>query len=401
MKNNKANISLYCPILFSSIGGAQKYTATIAQYISDYYPGSKITLIANEDCGELPENPIRVLNSRYGLELSGRVKVDVVPDFGKGLLNRWKGQKELRAKSDGVDLFINCFHNVHYFRGKKNVHLIHFPARRRVEASPIFSKNGLLKLIGGELDRKYERCYDLFICNSRFTENWLEKYWGINEDRRVVIYPPVMPRAADSIELEGEKENLILLLSRFDRRKNLKEAVEYFVKNEKDFEGWRLLVTGGLSKDDKPYFDEISVASAGHRVSVQANQPKEELVKIYRRASIFWHAMGYAVDEEKNPLDLEHFGITTVEAMAAGAIPVVIDRGGQKEIVDQGVNGFRWRTLDELGSFTKVLISDQKERRAFSKAAIEKSNRYCLQAFYESMDNLFITRNLLDKRWHR
>ena len=202
-------IVLYCPILFSSIGGAQKYAATIAQYILDNYPKTNITLLADQDCGGVPENPVSVLNTRYGLELSELVKFDVVPDFGKGLLNRWKGQMALRAKSDEVDLFINCFHNVHYFRGKKNVHLIHFPARRRVVASPIFSRNALLKIAGAELDRRYKRCYDLFICNSSFTENWLIKYWGIYADKRIVLYPPVAPKATYSKELEIKKEKII------------------------------------------------------------------------------------------------------------------------------------------------------------------------------------------------
>jgi len=40
-------------------------------------------------------------------------------------------------------------------------------------------------------------------------------------------------------------------------------------------------------------------------------------------------------------VSLEHFGITTVEAMAAGCVPLVYDSGGQAEIVSSGYNGYR------------------------------------------------------------
>ena len=40
----------------------------------------------------------------------------------------------------------------------------------------------------------------------------------------------------------------------------------------------------------------------------------------------------------------EHFGITTVEAMAAGCVPVVIDKADQREIVRHVTDGYRWTT---------------------------------------------------------
>ena len=40
--------------------------------------------------------------------------------------------------------------------------------------------------------------------------------------------------------------------------------------------------------------------------------------------------------------------MTTVEAMAGGCVPVVIDLAGQREIVKAGVDGFRWSTPEQL-----------------------------------------------------
>ena len=55
---------------------------------------------------------------------------------------------------------------------------------------------------------------------------------------------------------------------------------------------------------------------------------------------------------------MEHFGITTVEAMAAGCVPVVINKAGQREIVEDGVSGFLWNTWGELKDRTQLLAED-------------------------------------------
>ena len=55
---------------------------------------------------------------------------------------------------------------------------------------------------------------------------------------------------------------------------------------------------------------------------------------------------------------MEHFGITTVEAMAHGCVPVVVRLGGQLEIVQDGVNGRLWGSLGELVAITRELMAD-------------------------------------------
>ena len=75
---------------------------------------------------------------------------------------------------------------------------------------------------------------------------------------------------------------------------------------------------------------------------------REELLDLYSRASLFWHAAGYGQDERRHPERLEHFGITTVEAMAHGAVPLVYPAGGPAEVVEDGVSGRWWRTPGEL-----------------------------------------------------
>ena len=84
----------------------------------------------------------------------------------------------------------------------------------------------------------------------------------------------------------------------------------------------------------------------------------------------------------KNPERAEHFGISTVEAMGMGAVPVVINVGGQPEIVEDGINGFLWKTTDDLMKKTNRLIKEPELWKKLSLAGMERSkvfigDRFC------------------------
>ena len=95
---------------------------------------------------------------------------------------------------------------------------------------------------------------------------------------------------------------------------------------------------------------------------VVANLGRDCLKKYFELAKVFWHAAGYG-ESEQRPEMFEHFGIVTVEAMAAGCVPVVINKGGQSEIVRHGVSGFLWDTFDELKEYTLLLARDDGLRK--------------------------------------
>lgn len=77
----------------------------------------------------------------------------------------------------------------------------------------------------------------------------------------------------------------------------------------------------------------------------------------------------------------EHFGIATVEAMAAGCVPVVINKGAQPEIVQHGINGFLWSTLEELKKYTLLVAQDHPLREQLSQAARERARFFDSENF--------------------
>lgn len=410
------SIRLYCPGLLNHFGGAEKYTATLAQFLADRFRDIDLGFVVY-DPPDFPgasvdadSEAIKMLNARYGLSLPAGIGITRLKEEAPGFLGTFTAHRRLRATSKGVDLYINCFHNVHYFHGRKNVHVVHFPAAPRTIASPTFAGKPWLAPLAAMLDARYRNCYDLFICNSAFTQGWLERYWSPGPGRSTVLHPPVAPErgggntpvpAPATAAAAAAKEDLILIVSRFDPRKKMKELLQYFIDNRQRFPGWRLALAGAACPEDSNLVGEMRRMAEGFPVEIHENIPKAALDGLYARAAIFWHGMGLGVDENRNPLDVEHFGITTVEAMAAGTVPVVIDKGGQREIVDHGVNGYRWTDLEGLGKATETLAADLTLRRSLSEAAIRKSRDYSVERFRAQADSLITTFRLIPEDYRK
>jgi glycosyltransferase involved in cell wall biosynthesis len=182
-------------------------------------------------------------------------------------------------------------------------------------------------------------------------------------------------------------------VGRFSTRwhqKKQKEMITAFRDVQRDFPTWEYRCVGALSErpPDHALLADVETLAAGYRVRVVANLPRADLETTYARAKIFWHATGYGEDDEAHPDRLEHFGIATVEAMAAGCVPVVIDKGGQQEIVEHGISGFRWRTLDEMTGYTRLLARDHRLLAQMSAAARDRAGDFSRARFLSRFRSL-------------
>ncbi|MBK8834419.1 MAG: glycosyltransferase [Anaerolineae bacterium] len=83
----------------------------------------------------------------------------------------------------------------------------------------------------------------------------------------------------------------------------------------------------------------------------------------------------------RSPDQAEHFGMSIVEAMSAGAVPVVFAEGGPAEIILPGKDGLVWRTRDALIENTLELIRRPDRQAAMSAAAITRSRDFETRAF--------------------
>jgi glycosyltransferase involved in cell wall biosynthesis len=152
---------------------------------------------------------------------------------------------------------------------------------------------------------------------------------------------------------------------------------------------WKLVLAGG-SVNDSSYVKRLKLFIKSHDIPVEIKENIEnsELKKLYATAKIFWHACGLEQDAKRNPNLIEHFGMTTVEAMQNKCAPIVIDGGGQKEIVEHGKNGFRFANTGKLKKYTLALIKNEKLLGKIQIEAKKRSENFSKPIFQKSFKEL-------------
>lgn len=289
--------------------------------------------------------------------------------------------------SDGYDLFITVTHSVPPFCcAPHGVLYVLFPFFNRMDNWPWNQPTppGLGGIADRFRRRIYERAwqsrfasYDHLLAISQFAADWTARYWGSSCK---VLSPPVAFGFA-----EAEKANQIVVVGRISPGKKQRELVGTFrTAYDRFLQGWSMSCLGGLSNDvrDQEYFEEVGKSAGTAPVRIIPNAPRSILSSELQQSKIFWHGMGLGEDENRNPSRLEHFGIATVEAMAVGCVPVVIGRGGQREIVEDGVSGFLCNNLEEMVEKTVLLSQDDALRDRMAEAAIRRAREFSMDRFF-------------------
>ncbi|EKD80162.1 MAG: glycosyl transferase family 2 [uncultured bacterium] len=209
------------------------------------------------------------------------------------------------------------------------------------------------------------------IVNSHFTKQVIDLEFGLDS---IVLYPPVMPINP------APKENLILSVGRFEPSLNTKHQdvlIEAWRTLSPQLPEWKLVLVGASGSDD--WVSSLRKKATGLSIEFVVNASYSVLCTLYAKSKIYWHAAGYGVDEQKNPELTEHFGISTVEAISAGCIPLVVPYGGQREIVTNPA--LHWTTVEEI--ITKTIWLTQNLQNI-----VPNISPYSLENFKQNFSQL-------------
>ncbi len=391
-------IAVYMNDFIYKYGGSEGYTANLIEVLQNIFTNQCITVLTEsyKTDGVISENQfVDNLNKAYGLNIKSEfiqlcyipsAKTKVNEKANKVIrtmqfLKRQNGffhtQKMISKITKDFDFFINGSRYSFYGNSGKNVAIVHFP-KEKLLTIPINKKLPWCKTLAQKQDSNFANSTDLFVPNSDFTSYWLTQKWQITDNKKCVLYPPVTPVSATA----EKKRNQIFVCSRIEATKKIDLLLKAFESSDFLKQNCTLVVAGSVKGESEEYIENIQKISPSAKFYFEPS--REKIEKLYAESEIFWHAKGI---NEENPLYFEHFGITTVEAMSAGCVPIVINKGGQKEIVDDSC-GFKWNTTEELVSLTENLVKNHDKIAELSKNAVLRSELYTKQSFEKEFRNI-------------
>lgn len=375
------------PCLYTN-GGGEKYMGYFCRFLESYYVDVRIDILVYDynNMKVMSDSYVTIedLNEKFSLDLKKTFVKKMATSFSNKRIETFVVNRQVEQVSRLYDLFFNWnFLSKQQGKSKFNIYFCMFPPKKYLYGDCKLITRWLKRYI----DKRFERRYDYYLCISKFTSYWLRHIWPqIPANKSDIIYPPVYS-CKDSAPGKREKKNIIISVGRFfvsGHNKKQKEMLQCFLQNESNLENCEYHLVGSVSdnSEDQQYLKEIQELSfSSTKVFFHINCEIEELKHLYSVSKIFWHATGVDIDERLYPEKMEHFGITTVEAMSYGVVPVVVNKGGQREIVEHGRSGFLWNNFSECIERTRDLLKNNDLYDCMSNCAIETSKQFSIEQF--------------------
>jgi glycosyltransferase involved in cell wall biosynthesis len=203
---------------------------------------------------------------------------------------------------------------------------------------------------------------DYFIANSKNVEARIEKFYRRDS---TVIYPPVEVTEIEKATKNLKKENYFVMVSRLVGAKGLEEASA--IAKKLNFELRIVGESHGFSEVEK----KLKKLSGGN-IKLLGRVTDPELYKILGRAK------GFIA-----PATEEDFGMTVVEAQAAGTPVIAFNGGGFKESVISGVTGI---LINEISEKSLSEAVNKIEKTKWSRETlIKNAMKFSKERFVKEM----------------
>lgn len=218
------------------------------------------------------------------------------------------------------------------------------------------------------------------IVDTAYVEDKLNSY-GLKRVPEMHVIPQGIDETFYTIKC-NPKSNVILCVGAIAPRKGHIYTVEMFDRLREKGVDAKLRIIGSLA--DKAYYEQLKhkIAESKYRVgiSLEANLPREELLKAYSEAKIF---VLHSREESQ--------GIVFAEAMATG-LPVVATKiGGIPYVVADGKSGLLcpYGDVDTMTEMVEKLMTDEAKWKEYSNEAKEIARGYSWAGIAERIMRLF------------
>ncbi|MDP8903066.1 MAG: glycosyltransferase family 4 protein [Thermoproteota archaeon] len=213
------------------------------------------------------------------------------------------------------------------------------------------------------------------LTNSEFSRKAIFKTFGVDS---TILPPPVdVDIFRNACLASNVRNDSILVISRFHPSKKIENAIHLAKLLCQNEVGICMNIVGNMPSDGIGYFNYLNdlVRHCGleNFVRFEINVRFDRLLDLMRRSKVYVH-----------PLPGEPFGISTVEAMSAGIIPVVPDIGGHTEFVPAR---YQFHTYGEgVQAVAAALAAPASERIKLSHS----TQKYSVTNYIEKFQQILV-----------
>ena len=256
-----------------------------------------------------------------------------------------------------------------------------------------YSKNKEAHIFDVEIEHKVKKYFKflkkkyynlmkntLVLTNSEFTRRAISNAFFIDAK---ILYPPVDVETFQKMASKSNRrEDMILVISRIAPDKHIENAIEVARLIRRRGIGKGMIIAGNLHDYDNHYYQQLKKMIAdcdlSDYVSLQTNISFSKLVELMQLAKVYFH-----------PRMDEHFGISIVEAMASGVVPIVSDIGGHTEFVP---SKYHFHTISHAADLIALAFeATNSDRRALSNSTTKFSNSNYVLSFHRILSELLNT----------
>ena len=226
------------------------------------------------------------------------------------------------------------------------------------------------------------------ITNSEFSRKAIVNALGL--DNIYILTPPIDVETFHNVALMAngnyERNDIILVISRIAPHKKIENAIKLAKILKDNNIGKGMKIVGNLYYYFYDYYSELKqmVLSVGlaDYITFEINASLDKLLSIIRESRVYFH-----------PMVGEHFGMSILEAMAAGLIPVVPNEGGPTEFVPQK---YQFNTIEQAAEIIKYVFNHLLETERIKISDDININKFSNSHYIEGFQT--ILNELLSRR---